>query len=278
MTKRTPAAALPVFASVLFLALFITFATADVAVLEPKCVSNATDCTCSEHPGSGVCTQPLAGGKCLDGECSDSMRCDCLGFELCAINPCGRWEATPPAVRSLESEFQCSYVDGGAQCRTHTTFVDTVQGSTNAKDAAVVAVDELSVDERESTAVLSASFVYQSEALTIFRKLEAQPENQNELITDFELEDVKVDVAQTVLAVEEISVGKFSVHVQKKHMLPGLSLHVWHRVEYACTEMERLLTSVITRDCGALLPTFCFPLSPHSPQPGDRAYEARLRV
>lgn len=179
------------------------------ASLKSSCVLSSTECTCSEHTGSGVCTYPTGGGKCLDGECSDSMRCDCFGFELCAISTCGKWDFTPPAVRSVTNEFQCTYVADGSHCRTSTDFVGTVEGSTNARDAAVVFVDESIVDEREVGVCVSASLSYKEEALDMLRNLQAVSETKKEELTEEELAEVQAEADLTVVAVKEITVGKF---------------------------------------------------------------------
>ena len=201
--KSSTASAL--LSSALLAAAIFGAVAAETVVSEAACVSSATECTCNEHPPSGVCTRPTANGKCLDGECVDAMRCDCMGFEMCAINTCGKWTAVPPAVRSLTTEFQCTYDQNGSPCMSHTSFVDTVTGAENAQTAAVTAVDETVKDQGEAVVLLSASVGYETETVRAVRELPAVPPSDD--ITEAELAEVAAEAEETVAAVKEISEG-----------------------------------------------------------------------
>lgn len=176
-----------------------------------SCVLSSTECTCSEHPASGVCTSKTSSGKCIDGECQPSMRCDCFGFEKCAISTCGKWEAVPPAVRSLTKEFQCQYNPNGTNCRTVTDLADTVEGSKNAQDATVVFVDEAIVDEREVGISLATCVNYKVEALSVLRNVQTVADTKEENLLPEELSEVQSEVNRTVLAVQQVTAALVDV-------------------------------------------------------------------
>lgn len=206
MSARMSSRTMRLLSSALLVAAVFGAAAAEPAAAEPACVSSATECTCTEHPPSGICTRSLDNGKCLDGECVDAMRCDCMGYEMCAINTCGKWAAVPPAVRSLTTEFQCTYDQNGSPCMSHTAFVDTVAASDNAQTAVVASVDETIEDQSEAVVALSSVITFQKDALAAVREMPEVPPNDN--VTEEELEEVRADADETIAAMKDVSEGK----------------------------------------------------------------------
>ena len=96
------------------------------------CVITPTRCNCSPTTPSGTCTRPQGDGTCLLGPCQSGFRCDCLGFETCAVSKCGKYVPVGNEEPSLTVPFQCAIMDNANDCITMTDVLDTVEAARNA--------------------------------------------------------------------------------------------------------------------------------------------------
>lgn len=191
-------------AGALLCALVLSLASAQDAA--SHCLLSPVECTCSQQPASGTCTRPASSQtKCLQGDCTESFRCDCWGFEKCSISACGKFVPVGNASLSREVEFQCKSEADGSQCRRFIDYMDTVEGAGNARDSAVVLVDEAVVDEREVAIEMAAAMNYKLSVLGAVRALDRHNEN----VTDAEITTVSNDANVVIASVEGIMVGMF---------------------------------------------------------------------
>jgi hypothetical protein len=163
-----------------------------------ECILGPRECTCSKQPPSGLCTRPSADGKCLQGACTkESYRCDCWGFEKCAISTCGQHRPDTSAIPSADVEFRCTYVADAGQCRNVAGFMDSVESSDNARDSSIVFVDESVVEEREIINELATTLNYKLQVLDAMRAVD----RRGDLVTEADLADVTAEAETVVTAV-----------------------------------------------------------------------------
>lgn len=148
----------------------------------------------------------------MQAECNESFRCDCWGFEVCSIDSCGKYVPTHGAVLSSDITFQCELDASGSKCRNPSDYMDNIEGAENARDSAVVFVDEAVVDEREVAIELAASMNYKMTALDAIRSLDRHNEN----ITDGEINAVSEDAELVAVTVQEIMIDLAEVVQESK--------------------------------------------------------------
>jgi hypothetical protein len=124
-----------------------------------------------------------------------------LGFEKCKISSCGQHRPLASAIPSAHVEFGCRFVPRVSECRHVAGFMDTVEGSDNAKDASVSFVDEAVVDERSIANELATTVNYQVQALDAVRSVD----RKGDLVTEAELADVTAHAEAVVNAVRGVT-------------------------------------------------------------------------
>lgn len=173
---------------------------------------SSSECTCSEQPATGTCTRLVGKDTCLQGECLESFRCDCWGFEKCSISTCGKHVPISGSVLSTDIPFQCTLEADGSQCRNPTGYMDTTEGAENARDAAVSFVDEAVVDEREVAIELAAAMNHKMSVLEAIRALDHHYEN----VTDGEIRAISEDAELVAVTVQEIMIDLAEVAQESK--------------------------------------------------------------
>lgn len=197
---------------VLLLACLISGTFAEDVLRGSQCIISNSECTCSEQPATGTCTRQVGKDTCLQGECLESFRCDCWGFEKCSITTCGKHVPISSANLSTDIAFQCKLEADGSQCRNPTGYMDTSEGAENARDASVAFVDEAVVDEREVAIELAAAMNYKMTVLEAIRSLDHHYEN----VTDDEIRAISEDAELVAVAVQEIMIDLAEVSQESK--------------------------------------------------------------
>lgn len=152
----------------LIFAIFLTSAGAQ----NSTCISEETKCTCSQKQFTGLCTRPRRDGICIEAACRPTMICDCLGFEICNIFPCGKHVATAGAKLSTQEPFECQFEPESNTCRVSSGVMATISSSNTAKEMSNMYVDQL-VDYKQSASVVVATAIqHYSESFNAVRKVE----------------------------------------------------------------------------------------------------------
>lgn len=154
---------------VLVVATSFSVSAAQKTSVDEGCVMSSAECTCAQSPAAGECTRPTEKDNCLQGDCVPSHKCDCFGYELCAISTCGKWSPAVNAILSRTAEFQCKYDVAGSKCRTATVVMDTLDAADNSKAASTKYVDDIVVDELEMAADLKEALPFKVQTLDAFR-------------------------------------------------------------------------------------------------------------
>lgn len=142
----------------LTISLALALATVTLAATETSipdifdaCVITNSSCTCAMQTPSGTCMRHQGDGACLMGQCNNGYKCDCMGFEQCAVSNCSIYTTTNLAVPSELKEFPCQLTPSAGKCITFETFLDTVDAVDSAKTTSTAALHETTTDLTDMT-------------------------------------------------------------------------------------------------------------------------------
>lgn len=105
------------------------------------------------------------GGKCLQGDCTPSHKCDWFGYEVCSIETCSKWSPAANAIVSRTDEFQYKNEKDGSKGRTATEGSDTIDSADKAKAGSTKYVEDIAVDEAELAADLKEAAALKMQTL-----------------------------------------------------------------------------------------------------------------
>lgn len=154
----------------LFILLLATVETVDAA--NNTCINEETRCTCSQKQFKGLCTRPRGGGKCIETACNPTMICDCLGFEVCDISPCGQHIVNAGITPSTAQPFDCHFEADSNTCRVSSGVMATVSASNTAREMSNMYVDQIADYQHEASLAISAIVQHYSDSLDAVRKVE----------------------------------------------------------------------------------------------------------
>jgi hypothetical protein len=226
-----------VVAGLLCITLLLDYVSAESGSTS-QCIISPTECTCSEQVASGTCTRPASSETtCLQGDCTESFRCDCWGFEKCSISSCKNYTPVANAIPSRNVEFQCKLETTGSQCRRVVDYMDSVESAENARDAVVVYVEVVVVEEREIAIELAKAMNYKIQVLDAFHALD----RHYEALTEAEIKAVTDDAEVVMGTVEEVAIDLAQVVAESK----GAYGNMVETTRYmrAATASERIATA-----------------------------------
>lgn len=210
------------------------------AVDDEGCVLTSSECTCAENPAQSECTRSTKEGKCLQGDCKPSHKCDCFGYELCAVSKCGKWSPAVSAILSRSTEFRCGYEAEGAQCRSAKEIMDTLESSDNAKSASTKYVDDIAKDEAELAKDVADAVFYKMQALDALKAITSRVDEvlPKELA---EVSELAAEVmTETKLVVREMCEASAESSVAFESMVKARTFRSEAREDEAAAEAEEL--------------------------------------
>lgn len=180
---------------VILIALCICNATA----AQDTCIMTTTECQCAQTTPSGMCTRNQGDGTCLLGKCSAGFRCDCFGFEVCAINKCSKHIPIGTEDPSETVPFRCESRAGNADCIVLKDVIETATAAVNAEADATASNDESTEIELEAANDLETVQNQKKAVMQMLKDVERVADD----MPDEELDAIDADVEQVEDAIEE---------------------------------------------------------------------------
>lgn len=130
---------------------------------DSDCIITTSTCPCSLQMSAGKCIRHQGHGLCLLQSCKNSYRCDCLGFEQCAISKCSKYVSMNAEAVKEKDAFKCHESRDVGSCVEFSGFLHTLSAARNAKVEASVSVRECGTEEVASSRAAIEILLYKKE-------------------------------------------------------------------------------------------------------------------
>lgn len=167
------------------------------------CILTDNSCQCAPVTKTGTCLRSVGNGMCLLGQCSEGYKCDCFGFELCSLSPCGANVPVGGEIPKKENvAFPCKMESTAGQCTTFVDVLDSLTAADNSASHASATFGDVLANGIKATKSLLA---IQEEKLAVHQML-TEMEHVAQSMSDDDMSHVDVEARAVGKAMREAAV------------------------------------------------------------------------